>query len=93
MSTEQAVIQVIAEVKHIDPDNIALSDKLSELQFDHAGRRDLANEINEFFQHRLNMVFDTLMHPSETDADQTVGEVIQKVKAKHPRPRTPIEVS
>jgi hypothetical protein len=88
MSTEEAVIQVIAEVKHINSGRIALSDKLSDLQFDHAGRRDLANEINGFFQHRLNMVFDTLMHPGETADDQTVGEVIQKVKAKHPRPIT-----
>ncbi len=92
MSTEDAVIQCIADVKHISPDSIALSDKLSDLQFDHAGRRDLANEINDFF-HRLNLVFDTLMHPSETDADQTVSDVIQKVVAKHPRPRTPIPVS
>jgi hypothetical protein len=34
------------------------------------------------------MTFDTLLHPSETANDQTVGEVIQKVKSHNPRPRT-----
>ena len=88
MSVEQAIIQIIAELKHINPSTVTPGKKLSELQFVSATeRRNLANEINDFFQHRLNMVFDTLMHPSETEDDQTVAEVIQKVKAKNPRPR------
>jgi hypothetical protein len=88
MSVESAVIQVVADVKHVDPDNVALSDKLSDLQFSVIDRRNLANEINIYFQQTLGMVFDTLMHPSETENDQTVSDVIQKVKNHNPRPRT-----
>ena len=84
---EQAVIQVIAEVRHRDRDSIAASDKLADLGFDQVTLRELAFHIDDFFQHRLNMVLDTRTLPGETGACEIVSDVIKLVIGKHPRPR------
>lgn len=83
----QAIIQVIAEVRNVDPGTVALGDKLKDLGFDQITRRELAFHIDDFFQHTLNMVLDTRTLPGETDACETVSDVIKLVVGKHPRPR------
>jgi hypothetical protein len=83
----QVVIQVISEVRNVDPGTIAASDKLKDLGFDQVTQRELAFHIDDFFQHQLNMVLDTRTLPGETGACETVSDVIKLVVGKHPRPR------
>jgi len=86
VATKDEVVIVIAEGVNSSPDNIRVTKLLSENGYtSRVQRRLLANNINYHFWTKLEKTLTPWLTPANTDRDQFVNGVIDKVERRKPR--------
>jgi hypothetical protein len=78
------VANVIGAFKHINPNNVAASDKLDRWHFQPTEKRAIAQSINLYYYNALGLVMNYLIHPRETKNAVFVADLIRVVLQHNP---------